>query len=164
MRRALVWLNLYSCEAVQQKLKNTLKTPKMHFLPVFELMSDSLTATKVETNQCPSHQSIILTQGPIQQVFTKNIENWRSLKRLAFLVKGQVFALRFDVRSNRVKKISCVPLSTFLSAIIWTEVWSCHQICQSWKISCSWQPIPNYQQTNFQTKSSNNFSSHNNTG
>ena len=27
-------------------------------------MSDSLPATKVETNQCPSHQSILLTQGP----------------------------------------------------------------------------------------------------
>ena len=26
------------------KLKNTLKTPKIHFLPVFEFMSDSLTA------------------------------------------------------------------------------------------------------------------------
>ena len=37
MQRALVWLNLYG----------------MHFLPVFELMSDSLTATRVETNQRP---------------------------------------------------------------------------------------------------------------
>ena len=37
----LVWLNLYSCEAVQQKLKNSLKTQKMHFLPVLEHMSDT---------------------------------------------------------------------------------------------------------------------------
>jgi hypothetical protein len=35
--------NLYGCEAVGHKLKNSLKTQKMHFLPVFELMSDSLT-------------------------------------------------------------------------------------------------------------------------
>ena len=28
---------------VRHKPKNSLKTPKMHFLPVFELMSDSLT-------------------------------------------------------------------------------------------------------------------------
>ena len=69
MRRALVCLNFCGCEAVWHKLKNTLKTPKMHFLPVFELMSDSLTATKVETYQCPLHQSILLTQGPIHEIF-----------------------------------------------------------------------------------------------
>ena len=34
---------LYGRKAVQHKLKNSLKTQKMHFLPVFELMSDSLT-------------------------------------------------------------------------------------------------------------------------
>jgi hypothetical protein len=39
-----MWLNLYGREAVQHKLKNGLKTQKLHFLPVFELMSDSLMA------------------------------------------------------------------------------------------------------------------------
>ena len=34
---------LYGCEAVRHKLKNSLKKQKMHFLPVVELMSDSLT-------------------------------------------------------------------------------------------------------------------------
>ena len=38
MRRALMWLNLYGREAVRRKLKNSLKTQKMHFLSVFELM------------------------------------------------------------------------------------------------------------------------------
>ena len=37
------FVNSQYCEAVQQKLKNSLKTAKMLFLPVFELMSDSLT-------------------------------------------------------------------------------------------------------------------------
>jgi hypothetical protein len=32
-----LWLNLYGCEAVQCKLKNSLKTQKMHFLPVTTL-------------------------------------------------------------------------------------------------------------------------------
>ena len=32
-----MWLNLYGFEAVRHKLKNSLKTQKMHFLPVFEL-------------------------------------------------------------------------------------------------------------------------------
>ena len=66
-----MWLNLNGCQAVQQKLKNSLKTPKMHFLPVFELMSDSLTTIKVEPHQCPSHQSFLLTQGPIHEIFSK---------------------------------------------------------------------------------------------
>jgi hypothetical protein len=39
----LTRLKLYGCEAVRHKPKNSLKTPKMHFLPVFELMSDCLT-------------------------------------------------------------------------------------------------------------------------
>jgi hypothetical protein len=42
MRRALMWLNVYGHEAVRSKLKNSLKTQKMHFLYVFELTSDSL--------------------------------------------------------------------------------------------------------------------------
>ena len=33
MQRALVWLNLYGREDVQHKLKNSLKTQKMHSLP-----------------------------------------------------------------------------------------------------------------------------------
>ena len=31
MQRALMWLNLYGCEAVQHKLKNSQKPQKMHF-------------------------------------------------------------------------------------------------------------------------------------
>jgi hypothetical protein len=42
MQGALMWLNLYGREAVQSKLINSLKTQKMHYLPVFELTSDSL--------------------------------------------------------------------------------------------------------------------------
>ena len=34
-----------------------LKTQEMHFWPVIELMSDSLTAIKVKPHQYPSHQS-----------------------------------------------------------------------------------------------------------
>ena len=35
-------IDLCGPEAVQHKLKNSLKTQKMHFLPVFELTSDSI--------------------------------------------------------------------------------------------------------------------------
>ncbi len=85
MRRVLVVLNLCGCEAVWYKLKNTLKTQKTRFLPVFELMSDSLTATKVEYHQCPSHQSILLTQGPIHEIFMKNHWELAELENEVFL-------------------------------------------------------------------------------
>ena len=40
----------------------------MHFLPVLELMFDSLTTIQVEPHQCPSHQSILHIQGPIPEI------------------------------------------------------------------------------------------------
>ena len=112
MRRALVWLNLYSCEAVQQKPQNSLKTPKMHFLPVFELMSDSLTATKVETNQCPSHQSILLTQGPIHENFMKKywelaeLENEVFLRRPFWIFKSAILNFFFASFHWKMQPIS----------------------------------------------------------
>ena len=36
----------------------------MHFLPVFELMSGSLTAIQVKPPQCPLQHSILLTHSP----------------------------------------------------------------------------------------------------
>ena len=77
MRRALMGLNLYGREAARHKLKNGLKTQKMHFLPVFEHMSDSLTTILVEPHQCSSHQFILFTQRPIPEILSENIENWR---------------------------------------------------------------------------------------
>jgi hypothetical protein len=47
------------------------KNKKMHFLPVFELTLDSLSAIQVEPHQCHLHQSILLAQGPIHKIFTK---------------------------------------------------------------------------------------------
>ena len=57
----------------------------MHFFPVFELMSDSLMAIYVEPNQCPSHQSILLTQGPIHEIFIKKYRELAILKNDLFL-------------------------------------------------------------------------------
>jgi hypothetical protein len=71
MQRALMWLNLYGLEALRQKLKNSLKTQKMHFLPIIELMTESLTNIYVESHQCPSYQSILLTQGPIHEILAE---------------------------------------------------------------------------------------------
>ena len=91
MQRALILLNPYGREAGQRKLKNR---QKMHFLcfqAIFELMSASLTATWVEQNQCPLHQSILLTQGPIHEIFMKKYweltKPWKWLL-FSFLVFG----------------------------------------------------------------------------
>ena len=62
---------LYGPEAIRHKVKNGLKTQEMHFLPVIELISDSLTAIKVKPHQCPLHQLILLIQGPIHEIFIK---------------------------------------------------------------------------------------------
>ena len=102
----------YSCEVVQQKLKNSLKTPKMHFLPVFELMSGSLTATKVETNQCPLHQSILLTQGPIHENFMKKywelaeLENEFFLRRPFWIFKSSILNFFFASFHWKMQPIS----------------------------------------------------------
>ena len=54
-------------------------------------MSASLTATWVEQNQCPLHQSILLIQGPIHEIFIKKYweltKPWKWLL-FSFLVFG----------------------------------------------------------------------------
>ena len=78
MQRALNLLNPYGREAGQHKLKNGLKTQKMHFLRVFELTLASLTAIWVEQNLCPLRLSILLTQGPIDEIiFLYLINNYQ---------------------------------------------------------------------------------------
>ena len=85
MRRASMQLNVCGREAVRQKLKNSQKVPKMHFLAVFELLSDSLTAIYIELHRCPSHHSILLTQGPISEIFAKKFRELAILKNELFL-------------------------------------------------------------------------------
>ena len=85
MQRALILLNPCGREAGRHKLKNGLKTQKMHFLPVFELTLASLTAIWVEQNQCPLHQSILLTQGPIHEILAEIAQLLAMLKNSVFL-------------------------------------------------------------------------------
>ena len=84
MQRALILLNPCGREAGRHKLKNGLKTQKMHFLPVFELTLASLTAIWVEQNQCPSHQSILLTQGPICEILVTIAQLLGVAEKLSF--------------------------------------------------------------------------------
>ena len=81
MQRALILRNPCGREAGQHKLKNGLK---MHLLPVFELTLASLTAIWVEQNQCPLHQSVLLTQGPIHENFMKKYWELAELENEVF--------------------------------------------------------------------------------
>ena len=104
MQRALILLNPCGREAGRHKLKNGLKTQKMHFLPVFELTLASLTAIWVEQNQCPSHQSILLTQGPIQEIFAKKFQELAILKNKLF------FGGHFEKKNSKKNKMFCFIL------------------------------------------------------
>ena len=59
----------------------------MHFLcfqAVFELMSDSLTAIQVRPNQCPSHQSILLTPEPLHEILAVIAQLLGVVEKLSF--------------------------------------------------------------------------------
>ena len=88
MQRALILLNPCGSEACRHKLKNGLKTQKMNFLPVFELTLASLTAIWVEQSQCPLHQLILLTQGPISEILAKIAQLLWVVEKLSFFGVG----------------------------------------------------------------------------
>ena len=67
MRRTLVWLNLYGCEAVRRKLKNSLKT-QMPFVSINPTLYPRI-------RNSSTHQTIILTP-------------------LIFRLQGDAFALK----------------------------------------------------------------------
>ena len=139
MRRALVWLNLYSCEAVQQKLKNSLKTPKMHFLPVFELMSDSLTIhigwatpmsfasinlTNPQTNQWNFHEKILRIGGAgkwgffesaiLNLFFQRNKNYFISMKTSRPFIWGIIYFCNMDGFFRILEKTSSKLICTRL--------------------------------------------------
>ena len=74
MQRALMRLNLYGREAVRHRRKNSLKTPTMHFLPVFACFWAYVGQPHDHigwATSMPSHQSILHIQGRIPEIFTK---------------------------------------------------------------------------------------------
>ena len=101
MQRALILLNTYGREAGQRNLKNRQKMYFLCFQAIFELMSASLTTTWVEQNQCPLHQSILLTQGPIHEIFTKKFWELAILKNALFL--SQPFWNLFSKKKKKKK-------------------------------------------------------------
>ena len=66
-------------------------------------MSDNLTAIYVEPHQCPSYQSILLTQGPILTIFEKKCWELVILKISVFLSRPFWFVFP-------KKKYSFIPM------------------------------------------------------
>ena len=85
----------------------------MHFLAVYELLSDSLTAIYVELHQCPSHHSILLTEGPIWEIFVKKF--WE----LAIL-KNELFF------KSAILKFFLLHLCEKSSPFIWSNIFFLH--------------------------------------
>ena len=105
MRRALMQLNVYGHEAVQQKLKNRQKVPKKHFLAVFELLLDSLTGIYLELHQCPWHHSILPTQGQFMK-FSQKILRIGGFEKLFFFCFG-LFESFFHHPHENQSEIMC---------------------------------------------------------
>ena len=84
MGRALMWLNLHCWETVRRKLKNR---QKCIFCVFCLFLSLCRTASQpYEAHHCPLHQSILLTQGPIHEIFAKFFWELAILKNSSFWV------------------------------------------------------------------------------
>ena len=85
-------------------------------------MSASLTAKWVEQNQCPLHQSILLTQGPIHEIFMKKYweltKPWKWLL-FSFLVFG------FWLLGWSKKLFFCFFVCKKPRRFIWGSIYSC---------------------------------------
>ena len=83
-------------------------------------MSDSLTAIYVEQNQCPSHQSILLTQGRIREIFAKKFRELAILKNKLFF--GGHFEF-FFVSKNFFCFILRLKEQSFLASKVGSKFW-----------------------------------------
>ena len=91
----------------------------MHFLPVLELSSDSLTAIQVEPHQCTSHHSILQTKGPIHEIFTKKCLELVILENKPFF---QSAILIFFFKKKIILLHSHVKMSKLLGQQGWVEI------------------------------------------
>ena len=92
------------------------KNTKNAFLPVFELMSDSLMAIYVELHQCPLNQSILLTKGPIHEIFTKKYWDLAEMKNKLFFSRPFWFLFLFCFIPFQISHNLCDTKD-------WTKFW-----------------------------------------
>ena len=111
MRRALKCLNLYGCEAVWHKRKNSLKTQKMQFLSLRQTVCQQYRLSHINA-LCINNQSILLTQEPIHEraIFQTNV-----MASMTHLVFQAVFLL--ENFSNSANKFGILLPKLFLPTV-----------------------------------------------
>jgi hypothetical protein len=72
--------------------------------------------TTVKPHQCPLHQFVLLTQGSIPEIFTKNTENWRSWKSQFFWVGY------FEFKKKKILLLPNIDQSQFMWYQGWKEI------------------------------------------
>ena len=116
------------------------KTQKMHFLPVFELMSDSLTTIYIEPHQCPSHQSILLAQAPIHKIFMKKYWKLAELENVFFLSRPFFFFFLLQKKdffgSSLWKQAACSYEVSFICWFWWLTWFSAQK--NLYVLFCTW--------------------------
>ena len=114
---------LWGCPTLAEKRpKNTQKT----FFACYWAFVRQLPAIKVDPHQFPSHQSILLIQGPIHEIFTKNIENWRFWKTTFFWVGHFGFFASFPWKSVTNYVLEWIGLNFFIMMVYsqkWAQEW-----------------------------------------
>ena len=109
----------------------------MHFLcfqAVFALMSDSLTTIQVELDQCPLHQSILLTKGPVCEIFAKKFRELEILKNGHF-EKSAI--LNFFLQKNFFLLHSHENQSKFLWQTGWVEILTFSLVSKKFLAMCN---------------------------
>ena len=89
MRRALIYLNLYGCEAVRHKGKNSLKTQILHFLPVFALGSVCQGCVKAWFRPEPDGFSAYMPEWLMHLSFSRSMAGFNKAK--FFLVSNVIW-------------------------------------------------------------------------
>ena len=100
----------------------------MHFVPVLELMSDSLTTISVESHICTSHQFNLLTQGPIALNLVKRYWELMVLKNVVFLSRPFWSSQRFLGSKDGTKFwwLSWFPAHEVLGQHLCTGLYVCY--------------------------------------
>ena len=136
MGRTLMWLNLYGREAVRRKLKNSLKTQKIHFCLFVSYIGQPHNHIGWATSMPFASINTILIQGPIHKLFNWSINS--NLKFIYFVAFSEYMNFT-TISTNESFKISlyikkrtnswhCVQkwhpqnLSFMLLLLFWTQI------------------------------------------
>ena len=107
------------------------KSTKNAFFGCFWAFVDSLTAKNIELHRCPSHHSILLTQGQIWEIFAKKFWELAILKNELFLSRPFCF---------------CFLKKNFFASFPWksAQIYMVEWMGRNFDVSPGFQKIPCY--------------------